>query len=105
MGLIIIKYYKYYYKSQIAYFSNFLTEFADTTNKEKILNKKFIFKIFYTKINSKMVYKAVFCYLCLNFIFSIILSFTNKKISSRGFCGIRYIYNLKILFFYSNILY
>ena len=84
--MIIIKYFKYYYKSQIAYFSN-LFEFADASYKDKILNKRFLFKVFYTKISSKGALKVLFCYIIINFIYSILLSFFNESTYSNGFCG------------------
>lgn len=87
MGLIIIKYYKYYYKSQIAYFFSFL-DFLDENHNE-ILNKNFIFKKFYTKFSSKQMIRMLLSFILFNLIYSIIMYFIDDHLMGNGFCVMR----------------
>ncbi|ORX77379.1 hypothetical protein BCR32DRAFT_248000 [Anaeromyces robustus] len=82
---IIIKYYKYYYVSQVAYIKNFL-EFTENENKDKLLNKKYLFKPFYTSVTTSSALKGLACYVAFNMALSTVLRYTNDAIGSKGFC-------------------
>jgi len=85
IAFIIVKYYKYYYISQVAYLQNFL-EYNDNENKDKLLNKKFIFKPFYTHISTSLALKCLACYIAFNIALSTVIRSVNESISSDGFC-------------------
>jgi len=84
---IIIKYYKYYYKSQIAYFNSFLGVVEEPHN--EILNKKFLFKIFYSKSTSSNALKVLFIIDAISIIYSNLIYFVDNRVSTNGFCGTR----------------
>jgi len=84
---LIIKYYKYYYKSQIAYFDTFLDE--NEEKKKDSLNKKFLFKFFYTKCTSSNAVNIVVIMNTLSVIYSIIIYFVNDNVRENGFCATR----------------
>ncbi|ORX83628.1 hypothetical protein BCR32DRAFT_266852 [Anaeromyces robustus] len=97
IGLIIIKYYKYYYKSQIAYFKSFL-EFLDDKHNET-LQKKFYFKYFYTNISSKKALRILIVYIFINLLYSNLMYFVDDRVKAKGFCVMRYSYTPQILEF------
>ena len=88
MGLIIIKYFKYYYKSQIAYFNSFLG-FLDEKHND-ILKKNFIFKYFYTSFHSKKAIRILVIFNLVSFIYSVIVYNVDPRVKANGFCGTRY---------------
>jgi len=83
---IITKYYKYYYKSQIAYFNSFLGE-VEEKNVEA-LNRSFLFKFFYSNSTSTKTLKLLFIINAISIIYTNIMYFVDKRISSNGFCSI-----------------
>ncbi|ORX43668.1 hypothetical protein BCR36DRAFT_360904 [Piromyces finnis] len=97
IGFIIIKYYKYYYKSQIAYFNSFLKYSED--NQNNIMEKKFIFKKLYTNINSKQVLNTLVIINIFSIIYSIIIYFVDPWIKEYGFCSLKTAYLPQVLEF------
>jgi len=85
VAFIIIKYYKYYYKSQIAYFNSFLGVVEEKNT--DVFNKRFIFKYFYTSTTSTSSLKFLFIINALSMIYSNIIYFVDNHVSSKGFCG------------------
>ena len=85
VAFIIVKYYKYYYKSQIAYFNSFLGVVEEKNH--DIFNKRFIFKYFYTNFTSSSAIKLLFIINAISMIYSNIMFFVDKNVSSSGFCG------------------
>jgi len=96
---IIIKYYKYYYKSQIAYFNSFLCESTEDKIKE-MLNKKFLFKFFYTKCTPKHALTLSFVIMIASIMYSIIIYFSDEFIRENGFCGMRLSYLPQLVEFF-----
>ncbi|ORX84865.1 hypothetical protein BCR32DRAFT_291034 [Anaeromyces robustus] len=94
---IILRYYKFYYKSQIAYFNSFM-EFLEEKHNE-MFNKKFIFKICYTSISPKKAFNIFIFINIISVIYSILIYFVDKRVSSNGFCGTRISYLPQIMEF------
>jgi len=88
--LIIVRYYKYYYKSQVAYFNSFLGVVDDKPN--DTLNKTFIFKYFYSNLTAHSMMKYLLLFNSLSFIYSILMYFLDERVKANGFCGTRVAY-------------
>jgi len=90
VAFIIIKYYKFYYKSQIAYLSS-LFSYSDN-DQNGILNKKFLFRYFYTSITSHKALKSLTIFNICSIIYSILMYFVDVRVAANGFCGTRLSY-------------
>eukprot|EP00833_Pecoramyces_ruminatium_P012460 jgi/Orpsp1_1/1186492/evm.model.d7180000050992.1 len=83
---IIIKYCKYYYKTQIAYFNSFLGALDEKQSES--MNKKFIFKYYYLNSTPVKVLFSLFIFNFLSLIYSVIIYFVDERVRGNGFCGI-----------------
>jgi len=99
VAFIIIKYYKYYYKSQVAYFNSFLWEPNDDKVKE-ILNKRFLFKIFYSKCTTRHAINLSIVIFLISAMYSILIFFNDEFIRGNGFCGMRLSYLPQLMEFF-----
>jgi len=54
-----------------------------------MLNKKFIFKFFYTKCTPKHALTLSFVIMIASIMYSILIYFTDEFIRESGFCGMR----------------
>jgi len=55
----------------------------------EILNKKFLFKIFYSKSTSSNALKVLFIIDAISIIYSNLIYFVDNRVSTNGFCGTR----------------